>query len=168
MRSAEAIPKPLTGKTVLFAFIAFFTAIFAVNGVFLSFALSTDTGIVAIEPYRKGLKYNERIAADEQQAELGWTSEISFDANMGKLVTVLKDRNGKPLTGLTATVLFGRATSNREDVTANLAEVGPGHYEAAIPVRELGGYVANVQVSDPGSAAGGVVYRARRRIWLKP
>ena len=41
----------LTGRHVLYTFIAFFGIIFAVNGVFLYSALKTNTGVVAIEPY---------------------------------------------------------------------------------------------------------------------
>ncbi len=54
----------LTGRHVLLIFLAFFGSIFAVNGWFLYSALSTHTGVVAVEPYRKGLAYNERIARD--------------------------------------------------------------------------------------------------------
>ena len=168
MSSTVAISKPLTGKAVFLGMIGFFAVVLAVNGIFLGLALSTDTGIVANEPYRKGLKYNERIAADERQLALGWTSAISFDAGSGKLVTVFKDGNGTALTGLSAKVLVGRAATNREDAVANLIEVSPGRYEADVTLHEFGGYVANLEVSDPSMPPGVVVYRARRRLWLKP
>lgn len=168
MSNMNAIPKPLTGRAVLFVMLGFFSVILGVNGVFLAYALSTDTGIVANEPYRKGLKYNERIAADERQSELGWASEIEFDVANSKLVTVLKDGNGLPLTGLIAKVVVGRAATNRNDVGANMTEASPGRYEASILFREPGGYVANLEVSEPNGPAGDVVYRARRRLWLNP
>ena len=52
-------------------------------------ALSTHTGLVANEPYRKGLHYNERIEADERQARLGWSDsiEIGRDGRVTLLVT---------------------------------------------------------------------------------
>jgi nitrogen fixation protein FixH len=168
MSKAQAISRPLTGRTVLFAMITFFAVVLLVNGIFLGLALSTDTGIVANEPYRKGLKYNERIAADEHQVALGWTSDITFDANGGKLITILKDENGTALTGLSARVLVGRATTNREDAVANLTEVSAGRYEARLTLRERGGFIANLEVSQSSQPPGSVVYRARRRLWLKP
>ena len=61
---------------MLVAFIAFFGTIFLVNGTLIYEAISTHTGLVANEPYRKGLAYNERIAADERQARLGWTETL--------------------------------------------------------------------------------------------
>jgi len=70
----------LRGRHVLFAFLGFFGVIFAVNGVFLYAALSTHTGVVANEPYRKGLNYNQRIAAFQAQEQLGWAED---DARSG-------------------------------------------------------------------------------------
>ena len=39
-------------------------------------AMSTHTGLVANEPYRKGLHYNDRIDADARQARLGWVDTL--------------------------------------------------------------------------------------------
>lgn len=157
-----------TGRMALAAFVGFFGVIFAVNGVMLTMALKTHSGIVANEPYRKGLKYNERIAADAQQAALGWSSEIEFSPDAGRLVVRLADRDGKAVDGIVANVLFGRATTTERDVTLALAPVAPGRYEAALPPLDGGSYVASLEVA---SASGGgendIVHRARRRLWLK-
>ena len=158
----------LTGRTVLFVIIGFFAVVFAVNGVFLFLALSTNSGIVTVEPYRKGLKYNERIAADERQLALGWKSDISIDAAAGTLAAVISDRDGKALTGLGVTAKVGRAATDREDINATLTETAPGRYEANLSLHDSGGYVANLEVSDPNAPSQGAVYRARRRLWLKP
>ena len=40
---------------MLWAFLAFFGTVFAVNGAMIYAAVSTYTGLVANEPYRKGL-----------------------------------------------------------------------------------------------------------------
>lgn len=168
MANAYAPAKPLTGRMVLFAMLCFFGVIFAVNGVFLFLALSTNTGVVANEPYRKGLKYNERIAADERQLKLGWKSQISIDARDGSLVAVISDRDGNALSGLTTNAKVGRAATDREDIAATLTETAPGRYEAKHLLHEPGGYIANLEVSDPSTADQVVVYRARRRLWLKP
>lgn len=166
--NAFAAAKPLTGRTVLATIIGFFVIVFAVNGVFVFLALSSNTGIVAVEPYRKGLKYNERIAAGERQLKLGWNSEISIAASDGSLVAIITDRDGNAVTGLIATAKVGRAVTDRQDIDATLTEKIPGRYEAKLPLREAGGYVANLEVSDPNTADQGVLYRARRRLWLKP
>ena len=66
------------GRHVLMVVLGFFGVVFVVNGVMIYSALSTHTGLVANEPYRKGLHYNERIEADERQARLGWSDSIEI------------------------------------------------------------------------------------------
>ena len=89
----------LEGWHVLAIFVAFFGAIFAVNGVFLYQALATNTGIVANEPYRKGLHYNERIAAQDAQNALGWAEAVQLTPS-GDLTLTLADGQGAPVTGI--------------------------------------------------------------------
>jgi nitrogen fixation protein FixH len=169
MRANAYTPaNPLTGRTVLVVIVCFFVVVFAVNGVFLFLALSTNTGVVAVEPYRKGLKYNDRVAAEQRQRDLGWTSDILIAADETTLVATIRDRDGNGVHGLTAAAKIGRAATDREDVEAKLIETTPGRYEAKLLLSGTGSYVANLEVMDPSTAAPAVAYRARRRIWLKP
>ena len=151
--SHVAAATALTGRKVLAALIGFFAVVFAVNGIFLALALSTNTGVVSNEPYRKGLKYNEQIAADTRQSELGWTSEITLNTRDGKVVALIKDRDGAVLAGLRAIATIGLAATDREDVAATLTETAPGHYEASFPNLKAGGYIANLEVSNPGDGS---------------
>jgi nitrogen fixation protein FixH len=152
----------------LATFIGFFAVIFAVNGVMLTMALKTHSGLVANEPYRKGLRYNERIAADAEQAARGWTSDIDISSDMRRLVVRIADRDGKPVDDLIANVLFGRPTTTQYDVALVLAPVAPGRYEAALPPLDSGSYLASLEVlSTAGGAESDIVHRARRRLWLK-
>ena len=41
-------------------------------------ALTTFGGVETPDAYRKGLAYNQRIAAEEAQAGLGWHDELSL------------------------------------------------------------------------------------------
>jgi nitrogen fixation protein FixH len=168
MMTSNLAENPLTGRMVLYIFVGFFATVMAVNAAFVTLALSTNTGMVANEPYRKGLKYNERIAADEQQSKLGWTSDISINPRDKTLVATLSDRDGNAVNGLLATIKYGRAVTDREDAVAKLTETAPGHYEANLPGDVTGGYVANLEVFDPKTNAESAIYRARRRLWLKP
>ena len=158
----------LTGRTVLVAIFSFFAVVLVVNSVFLALAISTNSGVVANEPYRNGLKYNERIEADQQQKALEWTSDVTFADGDRRLVARLSDRDGKAISGLLAMAKVGRAATNREDVEAQLNETEPGRYEAKLPIISAGGYIVNLDISDPSTADHGVIYRARRRLWLKP
>jgi nitrogen fixation protein FixH len=156
----------LQGYHVLYAFLTFLGVIFAVNGVMLYYALATHSGLVAQEPYRKGLAYNERISADERQAGLQWTADVVVSPH-GTIAITLADASGKPVSGRFADATLGRAASSRHDQRLALYEEAPGRYVAVGGAIEPGAWVvdATVRGVDDTSAP---VYRIRRRLWLKP
>ena len=157
----------LTGKHVAMIFAGFFAVVFAVNAYFISVALSTHAGVVANEPYRKGLKYNERIAASEQQAALGWSDEIVIAPGGRRLVVTLRDKTGQPVRGLDMSATIGRAATTREDLPLVLHETSASQYEAPLTLSGAGGYVASIEARSPPGSNSDVLYRARRRLWLK-
>ncbi len=157
----------LTGRHVALTFAGFFGVVFAVNIYFVTVALSTHTGVVANEPYRKGLKYNERIAASEQQESLGWKDETVLSPGGRSLIVSLHDNTGQPLRGLDVSATIGRAATAREDTLLHLREVTAGTYEAELTLSGHGGYVASIEARAAGDDAANVLYRSRRRLWLK-
>ncbi len=94
-------------------------------------ALSTHTGLVANEPYRKGLHYNERIAADARQAQLGWVETL--EVTPGRARQPGAGRAGRPpVRSLKIEGVLGRPSTNRHDIRLALAEQAPGRYEAQV------------------------------------
>lgn len=156
----------LRGRHVLLAMLGFFAAVFAVNGVMIYSAVSTYSGLVANEPYRKGLAYNERIAADERQARLGWSDSVEIGRD-GRVALTISSGDGRPVTGLAIAAVLGRPSTNRHDIKLALSESKPGRYEAqAAPLGEGSWLIAaearvDARAEDP-------VYRTRRRLWLEP
>jgi nitrogen fixation protein FixH len=155
----------LRGSHVLGAFLGFFAAIFLVNGTMIYSAVSTYSGLVANEPYRKGLKYNERIAADEQQARLRWAEMVEVDRG-GYVRMALAEEDGRPVRGMKIAGVLGRPSTNRHDIALQLVETRPGHYETSLSPLAEGNWLIALEVrahvtADP-------IYRIRRRLWLKP
>jgi len=167
MPNAAAQSKPLTGRHVLVLFCGFFAIVFAVNGYFIYAALSTHTGVVAVEPYRKGLKYNDRIEASERQAGLGWSENVAFSPDRKRLVASFRDSTGEPVRGLVLSAVLGRPATTREDKTLNFEETAPGQYEASVVLSDQGAFIATLEASDPQRGDEGVVFRGRQRLWLK-
>ncbi len=153
----------LTGRKVLAAFVAFFGVVFAVNGYFLYAALSTHTGIVAVEPYRKGLAYNERIAAADRQAELSWseTLDVAID---GRVEVALRDRDGTSLRGLVLEGSIGRPSTDRQDHVLRFVE-RDGLYVADAGSLLEGAWIVSFSARRLDTAE--PVFRSRRRLWLK-
>jgi nitrogen fixation protein FixH len=168
----RAIPSPertLTGRHVLVLVLAFFGVVFTVNGVFLYEALSSYTGVVAQEPYRKGLRYNERIAAAERQDGLGWSAGLELRQGR-RLVMTLSGKDGSPVTGLRVTGMIGRASSSRHDLTLSFVEEQAGVYAAPVRDLEPGSWLAAIEASPWRSESGDggdVLYRLKRRLWVK-
>ena len=156
----------LTGRHVLVLLGGFFAIVFAVNAYFIRMALSTHTGVVANEPYRKGLKYNERIAAAKRQESLGWMDDVAFSSDGRRIVISLRDGAGMPVGGLALTATLGRPATARNDVAVTLGETLPGRYEAIVTLAGGGAYIATFEAQDPLSPGAGVLYRGRKRLWL--
>jgi nitrogen fixation protein FixH len=155
----------LRGRHVLWVLLGFFAAVFAVNGAMIYSAVSTYSGLVANEPYRKGLHYNERIAAAERQVQLGWTDALQVGRD-GLVRMSLSDADGRPVQGMRVAGMLGRPSTNRHDVVLQLVEGEPGQYEARISALAEGNWLVSLDVR--ANEAADPIYRTRRRIWLKP
>ena len=170
MAATSTATKPmaggLTGWHVLMMFLGFFGVIFAVNGYFMYSALSTNTGVVANEPYRKGLAYNNRIAAEERQAALGWTHGIDLGVD-GALQFTLADSVGKSVEGLIVVAVVQRPATETFDHKLKLTEAAPGRYTASAGTLDNGNWIVSVEARRAASDTE-PTYRARRRLWLKP
>src|SRR5262245_16486250 len=155
----------LRGSHVLGGFLGFFAAVFLVNGAMIYSAVSTYSGLVANEPYRKGLHCNERIAAAERQANLGWTDALQVGRD-GQVRLVLSDADGRPVRGMRVAGMLGRPSTNRQDVALQFVEDEPGQYEVRIAPLAEGNWLVSLDIRTHENAD--PIYRSRRRIWLKP
>lgn len=156
----------LSGRTVLVVLVAFFGVVFAVNGYFAYAALQTYTGVVAQEPYRKGLTYNRRIDADARQSERGWTAEVAADRD-GHARLDIAARDGQPVGGLAVTATLGRPSTDEFDRRLTFVETKPGHYESTVAALDAGNWIVTLAAREGGPAAE-PVFQLRRRLWLKP
>lgn len=169
LREDPMAERVITGRQVLLGLIAFFGIIFGVNAVFLYSALSTHTGVVSNEPYRKGLHYNERIEADRQQNERGWQTDVAIEPTGDAVAITLLDRNGRPLTGLNVAARVGRPSTSELDIRLEMKETTPGHYGAKLAKLDAGNWLIDVEARELRSKGDdALVWRARKRLWLKP
>jgi len=182
----ELTGREWTGRGVFLTLAAFFGVVFAVNIFFVVTAVRTYTGVVAQEPYRKGLAYNQRIDADAQQAQLGWTAALTADkGGCTRLDLVAAD--GRPVSGLTVTGTLSRPSTAAFDRPLTYIETAPGRYESGsseadrsssgqantgeqkttVAALESGTWIVTLAARDSVSDAE-PVYQLRRRLWLKP
>ncbi len=136
----------LTGRRVFAMLLGFFLLVFAVNGVFIYFSLSSHPGTTARDAYREGLDYNRVLENAARQQALGWRAQILDEDGTVRLV--LQDAAGAAVAGLAGTAQVGRPASDSEDRILDTAETAPGRYEAAGPPLGLGRWKVVFEMED--------------------
>lgn len=164
-RPTAAAPRP-PGWWYPRIFIGGMAVVVAVNLVLVYFAVSTFTGLETTDHYRKGLAYNQALAAAAQQAERGWTMALALSAapqpeggRGGELAVDFADRSGQPLADLVVTATLIRPTQAGFDVSAPLVHRGGGRYAAPVTVALPGQWDARIL-----ARRGGEAFQETRRI----
>lgn len=107
-------------------FVAFFIVIAAVDGVMVTLAVRTQTGVVTDHAYERGLAYNQVVTAADAQAQLNWKGDIRFQPQAerkGALTFSLRDEKGNTIKPETLKAKFSRPTQAGMDFTVQLKDV---------------------------------------------
>lgn len=165
--------RPMTGRKVLLALIAFFAIVAAVNAVFITLSLRTFPGVETDDAYRKGLAWDRELDAAAAQRALGWKVTVSWQSAApasatgqeqtqvsGHITVRAEDRAGAALGGLAADITFRRAVHEGEDRHLALAETIPGLYAADVALPGSGDWRVIVRLRK----AKKLLYRIDQRI----
>lgn len=145
-------PRPekqgLTGRHVLFAMIAFFSVIGAVNAVMIYLAIHTMPGTQVKSTYEASQRFNRGLEAIAAQDRLGWQVDVATTGlHSGAPLNVhIRDRNGEAISGLEVQVRVERPTDARLDRKLKLIEAGGGRYAAALPELAAGQWSLIVEI----------------------
>ncbi len=127
----------------------------AVNLVLITVAIRTFPGLTTEDAYRKGLVYNQTLAAAEAQDARGWRLDLTISppspgnaagaappaAEAGDDVAVVArfaDQAGQPLSRLAVDAFFVRPLGDGTDIVVALEDSGGGVYRGTL-ARPLGG-----------------------------
>ncbi len=143
--------KPITGRTVLFSMLGFFAVIFAVNGTFMYFAISSFPGLSTDGAYEKGLAYNQTLANAAKQTEIGWESHVAL-SQQGDLVVQITNRQGFGAGGLEVEAVLMRPAQEKLDQTRVLEEKSPGQYAAQLAPLLEGKWHVQISARSEGHA----------------
>lgn len=125
-------PRPgfrLTGWHVLAIVVTFFGVVIAVDVAMAVYAYKTFPGEVSVTPYEDGVAYNKTLAQLAAQEKLGWKVGIAPEQSRA-LEVEFRDRDGKPLDGLTLTGKMERPATETGRLTPKFKAIGPGYYQA--------------------------------------
>ncbi len=146
-----------TGRHMLFAMIAFFGTVVAVNLTLATFARSSWTGLVVANAYVASQQFNERAAEGRAQAALGWRGEFAIAG--GQVSYALFDASGSPVALRGVQVKFRRPAYEAEDHALVLKPASVGSFASTGPVPD-GLWIVEID-ADAGAAH---PYREVRRI----
>ena len=160
-------PQPLpkgawTGRHVVIALVAFFAVIFAINGLFLYFAITSFSGVETDNAYRRGVAYNAVLDEARREARLGWTATLSADGGVPRLV--LKDAAGAPVTGAAIAGKVGRPSVDKFDRPVTFAEQAGGQYVMQGEALAAGRWIVALDARD--GVASDRVFRLKERLWV--
>jgi nitrogen fixation protein FixH len=138
MRASPPAKRELTGRMVLLWLVAFFGAVFAVNGVLVRAAISTFGGVETTSSYKAGLQFEREVATAQRQDVLRWQVSgklMRDDAGQATLELRARDANGAPLAGLSADARLAHPADERLDRVIPIEPAGAGvfHGHAAAP-----------------------------------
>jgi len=134
-------------------FVGGMLVVVAVNAVLITMAIGTFPGLQTEEYYRKGLAYNQVLAAAEEQARRGWRVHVAFDAKddrAGDLIVHVSDREGYPLDSLQIKARLIRPTHEGYDKSVVLERVAAGHYRRHLTLPLAGQWDVRIVASRDG------------------
>lgn len=150
------------GRWIPLTFVAFFAVVLIANGALVFFAYRSWTGVETKNAYESGRLYNQTLAEEAAQRELGWQVFATFTSTgprAGNLDLWASDADGAWLAGAVARAAFIRPTHAGNDLELALPQRRPGHYGAKVELPLSGQWDLRISISHRGQ-----IYRTVRRI----
>ncbi|PHQ66563.1 MAG: hypothetical protein COB93_11835 [Sneathiella sp.] len=158
--------RELTGRHVAMMLAGFFGVMFAVNAVFVYFALGSFSGLSVDEAYQRGLTYNQELARSEDQDARHWQQELVFvqtGDDAGTLTLKLMNDAGRKLEDITLSGTLRRPVVDIGDSPVEFRYTDGG-YAADLLFAKKGQWDVVILVEGGGFD---VPYRLEKRIWVK-
>ena len=142
------------GRWIPWIFVGGFAVIIIVNGIMITFAVGTFSGLTTSEPYTKGLRFNDQLRQAEAQERLGWHVSSRFvpgGTRSGDFTLEIADRGGAGIAGARVTATFTRPLERKRDFTVALAALGGGRYGAHAELPLPGLWLVRYRIERDGS-----------------
>lgn len=148
--------REITGKHVLIITVSAFAVIIAVNFTLAYKAVGTFPGLETKNSYVASQSFEARRQA---QDALGWQAEAVVGE--GRLELTLRDATGQPVQPASLTVLVGRPTVARDDLTLDL-DYRQGVFSAPVDLAP-GAWILKLDATSPD----GVAFSKRMELWVR-
>ena len=142
-----------TSSKIPYIFIVFFAVILLVNIAYIYISNKTWRGIATENSYKKGLEYNQIIAANKKQKLLGWKIKIKFENlgnNSGLIQINLFDKYGSEIKDADVVLNLKRPVQEGFDFKQDL-KYSNGSYRALIKFSQKGQWEFEVIADKKGN-----------------
>ncbi|QJE72710.1 FixH family protein [Aerophototrophica crusticola] len=126
---------PRKSTWIPWVFVGAMAVVVAVNGVMITAAVRSFSGLAVSKPFERGLQYNKVLDVQHRQDALGWKLTSAFTGMQGldgTLTLTARDQEGKPLEGVALTATLQRPLGGAADITLDFLPLGDGRYAAPV------------------------------------
>jgi nitrogen fixation protein FixH len=126
-------------------------------GMFFLYRATSDPSFAVEEDYyQKAIAWDDKLAQDRVNAELGWRVETSLQSvprtgDSAELAVKVFDRGGAPVAGATVSVETFHNVRAGNILRGTLGETSPGVYVIALPMRRPGIWEVRLTVNHNGA-----------------
>ncbi len=152
--------RAVTGSHVLIVLSAFFSVIIVANLVLAVIADRSWTGLVVPDSYVESQRFNDRLAASRNQAQLGWQGSLFLDGR--HLGFDLEHADGTPVPLASARVTLDRPIGTADDLGTIEMTVSGGRATLDGPL-PAGAWNVRIDVT----AVSGEVFRLAGRLSVR-
>jgi nitrogen fixation protein FixH len=143
-------------------FVAGFAIVIAVNGVMMTLAISSFSGLYTPTPRDRGLHYNAIVAEKQSRDALGWQVETAWRPETNRLELRLVDGSAKALAGAQVRAELIRPVEKRPPLAVALGDLGEGRFAGYVALPERGNWDLDVYAE-----RGNERFAITRRLFLK-
>lgn len=126
--TGSIVGRPITGRTVLVCFVAFFGVVFTANFFLVRAAVTSFGGVETESAYQAGLAFRQESEAAAAQDARHW--KVDAHVAPGRLDVSARDAAGTPITDVVLTARLQHPTDRRLDVMLDPVAVSAGQWRA--------------------------------------
>lgn len=146
------------------SFVAFFIFLTGVEIVLITLSVRSFTGLSEADPYRRGLAYNDTIAARQKDRDLGWRLSVGFEPAghlRGVVKVAARDATGAELRDVR---ISGTAEQGgKTPVPIGFSALNDGSAEGILSVDAPGRWFLRIQIEGDGTSI-----ERKREIFIEP